>query len=47
VQAMLDHLHLALPSQPAPRIKASPAAASPLPAKTSWRPDVAVVKTAG
>jgi transposase len=47
VQAMLDHLHLALPSQPPPRIKASPAAASPLPAKTSWCPDVAVVKTAG
>jgi transposase len=33
VQAMLDHLHLALPSQPPPRIKSSQAAASPLPAK--------------
>jgi len=33
VQAMLDHLHLALPSQPPPRIKPSQAAASPAPAK--------------
>jgi transposase len=33
VQAMLDHLHLALPSQPPPRIKASQAAGSSLPAK--------------
>src|SRR5580700_10251189 len=33
VQAMLDHLHLALRSQPPPRIKPSQAAASPAPAK--------------
>jgi transposase len=33
VQAMLDHLHLALPSQPPPRIKPSQAAASPEPAE--------------
>jgi hypothetical protein len=26
VQAMLDHLHMALPSQPPPRVKASPKA---------------------
>src|SRR6202451_3482365 len=35
VQAMLDHLHLALPSRPPPRIKAQQDSALPLPAKSS------------
>ena len=33
VQAMLDHLHLALPSQPPPRIKASQETAPPMSAE--------------
>jgi transposase len=45
VQAMLDHLHMTLPSQPPPRIKASPAPL--LPAKQPAAQPIAVVKTFG
>jgi hypothetical protein len=47
VQAMLDHLHLALPSQPPQRIKGSQAADPSVAGKTSCCSDTAVVKNSG